>query len=312
MLYEKLEKLEDRKDLPLNGPDNYRVNNSIVYTRAIEINAVRQCNLSCRSCSHSSPIAPCNEYNPEDIERDLLKISQYLHSEFVRLLGGEPLLHSNFLEVLKVIKRTNISDKICLVTNGILLDNISDEMLKYIDKIEISMYPLNKTLLQKIKSNALKLSEKGVKVRILEYSDFRESISQYSTDNQELKQLIYETCQVAHNWRCITVDNDKLYRCPQSMIYSEKNNDFSDSICISKLSNIYDLLAFLENNYYLNSCSCCFGSVGKKINHQQIKRDEWTSILPETIESGIDKEYARTLIKKMNFKSDCMKRKNLN
>lgn len=110
MLYEKLEKLEDRKDLPLNGPDNYRVNNSIVYTRAIEINAVRQCNLSCRSCSHSSPIAPCNEYNPEDIERDLLKISQYLHSEFVRLLGGEPLLHSNLLEVLKVIKKTNISE----------------------------------------------------------------------------------------------------------------------------------------------------------------------------------------------------------
>ena len=241
-----------------------------------------------------------------------MKISQYLHSEFVRLLGGEPLLHSNLLEVLKAIKRTNISDKICLVTNGLLLDNISDEMLKYIDKIETSMYPLNKNLLQKIKNNALRLSEKGVKVRILEYSDFRESISQYSTDNQELKQLIYETCQVAHNWRCITVDNDRLYRCPQSMIYSEKNNDFSDSICISKLSNIYDLLAFLENNYYLNSCSCCFGSVGKKINHQQIKRYEWTSMLPETIESGIDKEYARTLVKKMDFKSDCMKRKNLN
>ena len=96
------------------------------------------------------------------------------------------------------------------------------------------------------------------------------------------------------------------------MIYSEKNNDFSDSICISKLSNIYDLLAFLENNYYLNSCYCCFGSVGKKINHQQIKKDEWTSMLPETIESGIDKEYAKTLVKKMDFKSDCMKRKNLN
>ncbi len=312
MLYEKLENLEDRKNLPLNGPNNYRVLNNIVYTRAIEINAVRHCNLSCRSCSHSSPIASCSEYDFKDIEKDLSKLSQYLHSEFVRLLGGEPLLHSNFLEVLKAIKQTNISDKICLVTNGLLLDNISDEMLKYIDKIEISIYPLNKNLLQKIKNNALKLPEKGVKVRILEYSNFRESISQHSTDNQELKQLIYETCQVAHNWRCITVDNGRIYRCPQSMIYSEKNNNLSDSICISELSNIYDLLTFLENNNYLNSCSCCFGSVGKKINHQQIKRDEWINILPETIESGIDEEYARTLVKKMDFKSDCMKRKNLN
>lgn len=312
MLYEKLKNLEDRKDMPLNGPGDYRVNNDIVYTRAIEVNAVRHCNLSCRSCSHSSPISACKEYNSEDVEKDLSKLSQYLHCEFVRLLGGEPLLHSDLLELLKAIKKANISDKICLVTNGLLLDNITNEMLKYIDKIEISMYPLNKVLLKKIKDSALKLSKQGVKVRILEYSDFRESIVQYSTNNQELKQLVYETCQIAHNWRCITVDNNRVYRCPQSMIYSEKNNNFSDSICISELSSIYDLLTFLENNYYLNSCSCCLGSVGKKINHQQVKRSEWINMLPETLESGIDEEYARTLVKKINFKSDCMKRKNLN
>lgn len=312
MLYKKLENLEDRKNLPLNGPDNYRVVDNIVYTRAVEINAVRQCNLSCRSCSHSSPIASCSEYNFTDIEKDLSNLSVYLHSEFVRLLGGEPLLHTNLLNVLKAIKSTNIADKICLVTNGLLLDNITDEMLKYIDKIEISMYPLNKSVLQKIKNNALRLSKQGVKVRILEYSDFRESIVQHSTNNQDLKQLVYETCQVAHNWRCITVDNNRIYRCPQSMIYSENNNNFLDSICISKISNIYDLLNFLENNYYLSSCSCCLGSVGKKINHQQVKRNEWADMLPETIEDGIDEEYAKTLVKKIDFKSDCLKRKKLN
>ena len=91
-----------------------------------------------------------------------------------------------------------------------------------------------------------------------------------------------------------------------------KNNDFSDSICINELSNINDLLVFLENNNYLNSCSCCFGSIGQKINHQQIKKDEWIKMLPTTIESGIDEEYARTLVKKLDFKSDCMKRKNIN
>ena len=35
-------------------------------------------------------------------------------------------------------------------------------------------------------------------------------------------------------------------------------------------------------------------------------------MLPTTIESGIDEEYARSLVKKLDFKSDCMKRKNIN
>ena len=312
MLYEKLENINSRTNLPLNGPGNYRVIGNLVYTRAIEINAVRQCNLSCRSCSHSSPVASCKEYDPIVMEKDLSTMSHFLHCEFIRLLGGEPLLHSNLLEVLMAIKRSNIADKICLVTNGILLDKLSDEMLQYIDKIEISIYPLNKSVLQAIKNNALRLAEKGIKVRLLEYSDFGESITQQSINNSGLIQLVYDTCQVAHTLRCITIDNNRVYRCPQSMIYSENNNDFSDSIEIDKLSSIDELLMFLENNNYLHSCSSCLGSVGKKFNHEQVGKDKWIESLPVTIEDGIDMECAKSLVKKLEYKNDCMTRYNLN
>lgn len=312
MLYKKLESLEDRKDLELNGPGNYRVLNNKIFTRAIEINAVRHCNLSCKSCSHSSPISRSKEYDVKIIQNDLALLSQYLHCEFVRLLGGEPLLHSNLIDVLKNNKNSNISDKICLVTNGILLDKLSDEMLNYIDKVEISLYPLNKQLLERIRLNALRLVNKGVKVILLEYSDFRESIVQNDSYNENMKQLIYETCQIAHNWRCITVDNNRIYRCPQSMIYCEKNSDYKDSIKIDTISSLGDILNYLENNNFLNSCSTCLGSVGRKFEHIQLKKENWYKELPCDIESGIDYDYAKTLVKKLEFKSDCMKRNNLN
>ena len=49
MIYKPNVNFTDRFNLPLNGPGNYRVRDNIIYTRAIEINAVRHCNLSCRS-----------------------------------------------------------------------------------------------------------------------------------------------------------------------------------------------------------------------------------------------------------------------
>ena len=226
-------------------------------------------------------------------------------------MGGEPLLHSNLLKVLIAIKQSKIADKICLVTNGLLLDRLSEEMLEYIDKIEISIYPLSINILQTIQNNAIKLSQKDIKVRLLQYSDFRESIAQQSTKNEELIQLVYDTCQVAHTLRCITVDNNRIYRCPQSMIYSENNNEFLDSINIDCLSNVDELLMFLENNNYLHSCSNCLGSVGKKISHEQVRKEQWEKLLPVTIENGIDKEYAKKLVKS-NYKNDCMTRYNLN
>lgn len=235
-----------------------------------------------------------------------------MKSEFVRVVGGEPLLYPELSNFLKIIKESNISDKICLVTNGLLLNNITDSDLEYLDKIEISLYPLSKKFHDTIKSNAKLLSESGVKVRILDYSDFRESIVLNKSTDINLIQTIYDTCQIAHNWRCITIDNDRIYRCPQSMIESEKQADYCDSIKISDIKNYWEVIRFLENNNYLAYCSKCLGSVGKKFTHEQVKREEWEKHLSESIESGVDLEYAKTLSKSLKYTSDCMKRNNLN
>ena len=312
MLYKEYEDLKDRENLPLNGFSNYRVIDDKIITKAVEINAVRHCNLSCRSCSHSAPISSKQIYDSEILERDLKSISKYLHCDYVRLLGGEPLLHPNLLDILKIIKKSEISEKTCLVTNGLLLSKLTDEMLQFIDKIEISLYPLPEIVCNKIKQFAQYFLQKGIKVNILEYSDFRESITKFESDDYELINLIYNSCQIAHNWRCITIDNGRVYRCPQSMIYCESIGDFSDSLDIHEISNFITLLSFFENNNSLKSCGRCLGSVGVKFSHEQIPNTDWFDKLPNTPEDGIDREYAQKLIRTTRYESDCFNRKRKN
>ena len=300
MIYNKSISLEDRKDLPLRGVGSYRVRDNVIYTDIIEVNAVRQCNLSCKSCSHSSAKFSNKIYDSKQIQKDLSHVSNYIKCEQVRVLGGEPLLHPDLNAVFKAIMASNVSEKICLVTNGLLLHTLNDNLLNYIDTIEISLYPLNEKLRNKIISEANEIESKGIKVTIIDYFAFKDSISKFPTDNEETIRLVYETCKNAHEFRCITVDNGRMYRCPQSMVYSEELGDYSDSIDIyGKLSLNY-LLDFLENNSPIGACSKCMGSVGLLVEHEQVSKDKWEESLCSYPEDGIDYEYAHKLLKYMH------------
>lgn len=228
----------------------------------------------------------------------------------VRVVGGEPLLHSNLAGLLNAIRTSGISEHICIVTNGTLLHRVDDQLLSLIDEIQISLYPLSSTLVAKIKDNAKEICER-VKVQVLEYASFRESISQFSTIDQALIKTIYNTCQIAHFWRCVTVDNGKIYRCPQSMVFSEKSDDYSTTLEIRKVWNVDTLLSFLENNQPCAACACCLGSIGVEFQHEQLHTSAWTSKLPQYPEDALDYDYAGKLCMDAHSDNSCMRRKRL-
>ena len=309
MIYKPNVNFADRFNLPLNGPGNYRVRDNIIYTRAIEINAVRHCNLSCRSCSHSSPIAAKQELYSEQAAADLNILSRFMKCQTVRIVGGEPLLHSNLVGLLNAVRASGISEQICIVTNGTLLHRIDNQILSLIDEIQISLYPLSNTLVAKIRDKAKEIER--VKVQVLEYASFRESISQFPTIDQALVKTIYNTCQIAHFWRCLTVDNGKIYRCPQSMVFSEKSNDYSSVLEIRKVSNVDTLLSFLENNQPCAACAHCLGSIGVEFQHEQLHASAWMSKLPQYPEDALDHDYAGMLCMDAHSDNGCMRRKRL-
>lgn len=300
--------LEERKELPLNGPSNYRVDNNIIYTKTMEINATKHCNLSCRGCSHSAPTFKDAEYDLETLKMDLNKLKSFIRCDIIRVVGGEPLLHSNFMELIKIIKESNISNKISLITNGILLPTIDIMIFNNIDELEVSIYPLNEKMSVRIKEYVQEISHYFTKVRLLEYNSFREPFTNEKSQDEELVQNVYDTCQISHFWRCITIDNGFLYRCPQSMINAVKTNDYSDALKIDDISDYRYILSFLENNFPIKYCYKCLGSVGKIINHDQINKSQWENAIPKKYEQSIDKIYMQELFDNIRLDMKCTRR----
>jgi molybdenum cofactor biosynthesis enzyme MoaA len=59
--------------------------------------------------------------------------------ESLKLLGGEPLLHSGLLDVINAVVEAGISDKVCVVTNGVLLPRMKDEFWGAVDEVWIQL-----------------------------------------------------------------------------------------------------------------------------------------------------------------------------
>ncbi|MCH5229293.1 MAG: radical SAM protein [Muribaculaceae bacterium] len=93
----------------------------------IEISVCAHCNLNCKGCSHYSPISSPSsiKLSLNELHKDLINLKKISRSlECIRIMGGEPLLYNNLIEVLELVRNSFKSLKIELVTNGIkILDN---------------------------------------------------------------------------------------------------------------------------------------------------------------------------------------------
>ena len=69
-----------------------------------EVHVAEHCNLSCRDCLHFSPLAKEEFLDIDEYRKDCARLSELFDSEVERLylLGGEPLLHPNLVEIMKI------------------------------------------------------------------------------------------------------------------------------------------------------------------------------------------------------------------
>src|SRR4051812_36441009 len=101
----------------------------------VEVNIAEHCNLSCRSCSHLSPVMPRKYVDPSSLQHDLDALAAVYHAGSVRLLGGEPLLHPGLLSVIEVAAESGIADEVAVITNGVLLPRMPIEFWATVDEV---------------------------------------------------------------------------------------------------------------------------------------------------------------------------------
>ena len=279
-----------------------KIKNGKLYTDRLEINVVHHCNMSCRGCSHLSPILPEHFATPEEIFRDLSTLSGYCRPERISLLGGEPLLHRDLLEVIHAVRRSGISSRIRVVTNGLLLDRMPERFWSSVDEIHLSLYPWH-TFKAKQLAAFKALAKRNSASLVLRYQDhFREVYSERRIKGDSLAGRIYSTCRVAREDSCHVLEGGYYYKCPQAALIPLANPDCAeladgkDGICIRDAGNLPDRLArYFASETPLAACHYCLGSVGKRFAPRQ---ESPRPVEPLSGEELVDWDYLEKLERK--------------
>jgi hypothetical protein len=250
----------------------------LIHSEAIEINAVQGCNLSCRACSHTSPVlSPRAVVDPESVRRDLTLLARSYRCEHVRILGGEPLLHPDLPGLVAAIRASGICDRVRVVTNGVLLSRQDDRFWQAVDELHVSVYPGHEPSGGEVERWRAVCAEHGVQILVRRYNHFRESYSEIGSGDADLVARIYRTCLIAHVWLCHNVVDGVFYKCPQSHFLAIAGGERSrDGVPIADDAGFRErLLAYLNDDQPLRSCQHCLGAVGQRFPHEEIRRQRW-------------------------------------
>lgn len=277
----------------------------------LEINASLQCNLSCKSCAHLSPLYRKKNADPEMVRKDLEVLSKCYHASYVKIMGGEPLLNPNLVDLIKSVISTGVADEILLTTNATLLHNAPEELWEAIDSLELSLYPSRLPDQEKIESFKSKAATHKVKLLINYYENFRISYSEDKNEDKSLIQNVFNTCKLAHFWRSHTVLDGWFFLCPQSVFIPQQNvgggwNHEVDGLRINNEPGFAEALyKFVTRSHPLKACEHCLGSVGKLHLHQELRRTEWRPL--EKYEDLISREYLETCQKDITADDGCLR-----
>lgn len=262
----------------------------IVPPTALEIIVADHCNISCRQCNHGSPGVAKWFADPAAVGRDLAILAKVYRPGFIKLIGGEPLLHPDLAGLVAAARRSGVSQRFMLCTNGLLLHRMADAAWRLVDEVAVSLYAAAGGLDDNLALARAKAREFGVTLTVSAFPDFRETFTKVRTEDAALVRQVYTACKLANVWGIHALYRGRIYKCPQS-IYVPRlvGRAFDDGIEICDTPEFQaELLAFVNSAEPLGSCRHCVGTVGKKMPHRLVPRSQWRDDLETPAERLID------------------------
>jgi len=295
------------KPVGIPNPGVRIVDGKIIPHYACQTELVSHCNLSCRDCNHLSPIAKKGYADPDVLHRDFSILAKVYRPLLVYLTGGEPLLHPDIVTAIKAVQASGISDRIKVLTNGLLLPRMKDAFWESIDDLEISVYPgspIEPAAIQRYKDMAKAF---GVHLEVYSFTEFRQSFSLPGTQNRALVKRIYRACKAAHVWGCHYLRDGYVYRCPQSaflprMLVGPEAENTRDGIKLRDAPDFREeLYAYLTSSEPLQACDHCLATAGIQRPHIQTRPKEWVLDQHEILDNLVDYEELMRIEAEMNI-----------
>lgn len=243
---------------------NINTNNKIINQTSIYHNVLFNvnniCNLNCTNCS-----LQCGRRTPfsvtfNDFKEQILKVASIIPKiGSITLIGGEPLLHPNLLEMCKFIHENIPCLELDILSNGLLSDKITDEDLilfkQYNVNFIFTLYP-KKDLINKISAFEQRCKEFDIPFSIhgirpcFGIPDF----NQKGTNNKDEQFYQCEKSSVPHEF---VIFNGNIYNCCLMPAYPDINLPINnnDLIPINSLNSFNELLELANRPY--EGCRYC-------------------------------------------------------
>lgn len=156
-----------------NAESYYEYINKINHISTAYINITKRCNFNCTYCYSR---AKALDMSTEDFKTTLAKLDT-LNVRSIALIGGEPMIHTEFHDILNLASQDVNIEEICIITNGSLVKQSYIPLLQdprlY---IQISLDGNNEETnsptrgrghFEPVFSSLLMLQESGIKFRIM-------------------------------------------------------------------------------------------------------------------------------------------------
>ena len=257
-----------------------------IFNTGFSSHITEHCNLNCHCCGVFSPIAKPQFISVESFEKDWTKLSELNDGTFTKIsiLGGEPLLHPELLQIISICREIFPKPAIYLCTNGLLLTKMDEPFWecckKYNVELLITRYPIN------INENILKTISNYYRVPTYIYPDTPRKMYLTPIDvtgSQDAKDK-FNNCW--HRSDCPKEIRDgKVWGCLLASHVHHFNQYFNENIEISEknyidlntVNHFDEIVDFL--NKELPICRYCkwnYGKENEKWEKSQKKIEEWT------------------------------------
>lgn len=124
------------------------------FGRAIDclrISVTQRCNLNCIYCHHEGEFNPGPELSPLKI-KEIIEVFSEMGIRKVKITGGEPLVRTDILEIVKKISGISGIDEVSMTSNGLQLENLAADLKKAgLSRINIGCDSMTSVLPKNIK-----------------------------------------------------------------------------------------------------------------------------------------------------------------
>ncbi len=260
--------------LPAVTPPRYELAEGRILTWSLEVHLVDHCNLRCAHCCTLSPLLPARVVDPAGLQADLERAARVLRPHLFKLTGGEPLLHPDLPACLQAARRSGISERVSLTSNGFLLPRAADAVYAGLDRITVSLYPsapLPAGALQRIEARC---REHGVQLALKAVSGFREMDAFHGSAARA--RAVHAACWL--RVRCHLLHEGRFYACTRPPHLAEvlarqgRSEPLRerDGLDLSGDDLRDRLRGYLEAEEPLESCRHCLGASGALQAHRQV------------------------------------------